>query len=124
MNDRDQPNSDAFQSFAQSPAETPVVMLNLLKFKPGGEASYDAYLTAVEPLLAKVGGDVVYHGNGAENLIGRDDDGWDRVLLIRYPNRKALMEMANSAAYKAIFHLREAAVTASVLLATDPVAAG
>ena len=34
------PNLDQFQALAAAPDEGPVVMLNLLKFKPGGAESY------------------------------------------------------------------------------------
>jgi hypothetical protein len=42
--------------------------LNLLRFKEGGRSSYDEYARAVVPFLAKVGGEVVYAGDGSTAL--------------------------------------------------------
>ena len=99
-------------------------MLNLLKFKPdGGLASYQKYMAAVAPLLAKVGGAARYVGSGAELLIGVDGDDWDLVLVVEYPTRSALLKMATSPEYLEIRHLRDDSLTRSVLLATDPLTA-
>jgi uncharacterized protein (DUF1330 family) len=96
-------------------------MLNLIKLRPdGGAESYAAYMAAVAPLLAKVGGRAHYAGRGAELVIGRDGDDWDLVLVIEYPARKALIDMISSEEYRAVQHLRDDSLTRSVLLATDP----
>ena len=99
----------------------PVVMLNLIKFKPdGGAESYAAYMEAVTPLLAGVGGRAIYVGRGAELVIGRSDENWDLVLVVEYPRRQALLDMTTSPEYLAIQHLRDDSLSRSVLLATDP----
>jgi uncharacterized protein (DUF1330 family) len=99
----------------------PVVMLNLLRFQPeGGRARYDAYLRAAAPHVAKVGGEVVYFGDGGTALIGEAGQGWDAVLLVRYPERRALLAMIASPDYQAITHLRSEALVESLLQATSP----
>lgn len=114
-------NAEAFASMQSRAADGPVTMLNLLKFKPGGDASYRRYAAATGPLLAKVGGHVASLGSGAELVIGRPhEDGWDLVLLVTYPSRGAFLQMIQSEEYKAIVHLRSEALERSVLLATDP----
>lgn len=116
------PNPEQMQAFMARADDGPVVMLNLLKFKPdGGAESYAKYGEAVAPLLAKVGGRARYIGGGTELIIGRQDEDWDMVLLVEYPTRGALIAMASSAEYQAIQHLRDDSLTRSVLLATDPV---
>ncbi len=118
----EQPNPAQMQAFAERAGDGPVVMLNLIRFKAdGGQESYLRYTQAVAPLLAGVGGEVVYMGRGAELVIGTDDNDWDLVLLVRYPTRGHMLKMATSTAYAEIKHLRDDSLIRSVLLATDPV---
>lgn len=117
----ERPNLDELQKLAARGAEGPVCMLNLIRLKPeGGAESYSRYAAAVAPLLAKVGGELVYAGSGAELLIGTADDRWDLVLIVRYPTRQAFVEMTTSEEYRAVMQLREDSLVRSVLLATDP----
>src|ERR1044071_3203797 len=90
----------------------PVTMLNLLRFKPdGGRESYNKYAKAIVPFLERVGGEVVYFGDGATPLVG---DAWDAVLLVRYPSRRAFSEMVADPDYQQITHLRTEALDAAV----------
>ena len=122
MSDSKQPeniNAQALTKLQESAGIGPVVMLNLLRFKPeGGSESYSAYGTAVAPLLEKAGGEIVYAGQPNELVIGRDK--WDLMLLVRYPTRGAFLQMITSAEYLEISNLRDAALDESVLYATDP----
>ncbi len=116
------PNPDQMEAFLARKDDGPVVMLNLLKFKPdGGAESYAQYGAAVAPLLEKTGGRSTYMGAAAELLIGTED--WDMMLIVEYPTRQALLNMITSDEYRAVQHLRDDAIVRSVLLATDPVAA-
>ena len=95
----------------------PVTMLNLLRFKPdGGRESYNKYAKAIVPFLERVGGEVVYFGDGATPLVG---DAWDAVLLVRYPSRRAFSEMVADPDYQQITHLRTEALDAAVLQPTS-----
>ncbi len=117
------PNPEALQAFAARATEGPVVMLNLLKYKPdGGREMYARYGAAVMPILQKIGARIVYAGEAAEHLIGTE--GWDTVLLVEYPTRQDLLDMIFSEAYQAIQHLRDESLERSVLYATDPGAEG
>lgn len=114
-------NADPMRAFVAKANEGPVVMLNLLELKPdGGLALYRQYMAAVAPLLEGIGGKARYLGRCAELLLGAADNDWDLVLMVEYPNRGALLEMLSSPEYREIQHLREEAVTRSVLLATEP----
>lgn len=116
------PNPEAMQALIARAGEGPVVMLNLLKFKPeGGQEKYAQYGAAVAPLLGKAGGTIRYMGNPDELLIG--SEAWDSLLLIEYPTRQAFLDMVTSAEYQAIQHLREESLVRSVLYATNPVVA-
>jgi uncharacterized protein (DUF1330 family) len=113
-------NQEAFGEFAGRAEDGPVVMLNLLRFKPdGGAQRYAEYAAAVAPLLARVGGEVVMAGEAAAALIG--DDSWDLVALARYPTRQAFLDMVSSPEYREIANLRTESLLASELHPMDPV---
>jgi uncharacterized protein (DUF1330 family) len=103
-------NQEGFAAFAARAGEdAPVVMLNLLRFKPdGGEERYAEYGAAVTPLLEKAGARVVFLGESALPLLG--EGRWDSVLLVEYPTGQAFLEMIASAEYQAIGHLRTEAL--------------
>ena len=103
-------NQEGFAAFAaQAGEDSPVVMLNLLRFKPdGGQERYAEYGAAVTPLLEKAGARVVFLGEAALPLLG--DGRWDSVLLVEYPTRQAFLDMITSPDYQAIGHLRTEAL--------------
>jgi uncharacterized protein (DUF1330 family) len=98
----------------------PVVMLNLLRFADGGRARYREYARAAAPFLARVGGEVVYAGDGATALVAETGQRWDALVLVRYPSRAAFAQMVSDPAYRAITHLRTSALSEAVLQATTP----
>jgi uncharacterized protein (DUF1330 family) len=111
------PTGQDLKRFLKEDDGQPVVMLNLLRFKPeGGRESYNKYAHAIVPFLEAVGGEVVYLGDsGGVPLVG---EGWDAVLLVRYPSRRAFSEMVANPDYQAITHLRTEALDAAVLQPT------
>ena len=111
-------NPAGLAELTERAAEGPVVMLNLLRFKPGGEESYAEYGAAVLPLLEKAGGRIVWSGNGGPPVIG--EGRWDLVVLVEYPTRQAFIEMTSSPEFAAASHLRTAALEASELHPLDP----
>jgi len=116
-------NEDQLAALMARQDDGPVVMLNLLAFKAdGGLDKYMEYSAAVAPLLAKVNGRVAFAGSPTELLIG--SEGWDLLALIEYPKRADFLAMVGSPEYQAVAHLREEAITRSVLYAMDPVALG
>ncbi len=113
-------NQDGFAAFSGRAGEgAPVVMLNLLRFKPdGGAERYAEYGDAVAPLLEQVGGRIVWGGSSAEPLLG--EDRWNLVLLVEYPSRQAFLDMIASPEYRAIGHLRTEALELGELHPMDP----
>ncbi|HIE83558.1 MAG TPA: DUF1330 domain-containing protein [Dehalococcoidia bacterium] len=91
------PTAEQAQAFAQLP-DQPVVMVNLLKFSD--EGSYDQYEIDVVDPLAQVGAEIIFSGECQATLIGGTE--WDRVILVRYPNSRALLQMSQSPEYQAI----------------------
>lgn len=111
-----QPSPEQMQAFVALPDDGPIVMLNLLKFKPdGGQAEYAKYSAAVLPMVTKLGGKLLFMGRGHFCLIGTGD--WDAVALVQYPSKRAFIEMTSSAEYQAIHHHRDAGLQGQILYA-------
>lgn len=116
----EQLNPVELQEFIDRADEGPVVMLNLLDFKPdGGAERYGEYAQAVEPMLAGVGGRLLFAGLGCPALIGPTK--WDLVAVVEYPTRQAFLDMIAMAEYQAIAHLRSESLERSELHPLDPV---
>ena len=99
------PTPEQIQAFMQLPAK-PIVMVNLLKFKPdGGREAYAKYGAAVQPILKKLGARMIFSGSTEMCLLGNAD--WDSVALVEYPTPQTLLKMAQSPEYQAIHHFRE-----------------
>jgi hypothetical protein len=93
------PTDQAAAALIARGIDTPVVMLNLLKFRDiadyshapeiapatpiSGADAYRRYEAAIMPLLAASGGSVALSGTGGTWFIGPDTERWDRVLLWR-----------------------------------------
>ena len=118
----EQPNIEQFKELFKNHNEGPVVMLNLLKFKPeGGLTSYGRYAQEVEKFMAEVGAKMIFLSKAGELLIGKET--WDVVMLVQYPSRKAFLKMTSNPEYLKIHKYREAAIERSVLYATDKMSA-
>jgi uncharacterized protein (DUF1330 family) len=113
-------NPPAFEELRRRAGDGPVLMLNLLDFKPGGGAErYAEYGEAVAPLLERAGARIVQAGAGSGALIGPSK--WDLVVLVSYPTRQAFLDMILSPEYLEIAHLRTEALERSELHPLDAV---
>ena len=102
----------------------PVVMLNLLRFAPGGgQASYMSYVSENSAVWQRYGAEVLYAGVGHPALVADPGQQWDAVAIVRYPSRRAFLEMVRDPEYLANEHLRTKALTESVLQPTTPLGA-
>jgi len=95
------PTPEQAQAFMQLP-DQPVVMVNLLKFRDGGAgaADYGEYGRNIQKILSDIGAEIIFSGECKTTFIGGAE--WDRIALVRYPNSRALLQMAQSAEYQAI----------------------
>ena len=95
----------------------PVVMLNLLRFRPGGgRERYDDYRRALAASGVAADLEVLFFGAGGGAALEGED--WDAVALVRYPSRKVFAEMIRSPEYRSIQHLRREALVDAVLQPT------
>ena len=120
------PVREQIKRLAESDEDGPVVMLNLLKFaKATGDAtgktgaeSYDTYGEKMREIMAERGIKLLWRGRADSVVIGDDEaDGWDMVLLVQYPSRKAFLEMGASKEYSKAGEHRTAALVDSRLIA-------
>jgi uncharacterized protein (DUF1330 family) len=115
------------EAFVRSlPDNGPVVMVNLLRFKEksadgdgSGWNAYQRYSKAISPLLRGVGGTILWAGNAEGAAYGDlNAKQWHFVVLVRYPSRKAFLDMVTSPEYARANVHRENAVDDHVILAT------
>lgn len=126
------PSREQMRAFAETmPADTPIVMLNLLRFStqanyPSGTdeapcSGREAYARYSRTALAKVrgvGGEVQWLGTAHIALIAPSDENWDQVLLVRYPSSAAFLAMLADPEYQAATVHRSAALADSRLIGT------
>lgn len=112
----------------KQPADQPVVMVNILKFKESVEGSglsgaemYARYSKNVMPLLKVVGGRIIWSGSVNHTVIGDSGDRPDMVAIVEYPSPAKFLEMATSDAYRAIAQDREEALIYGGLLASTTI---
>lgn len=113
------------------PEGSPVVMLNLLRFRavaqyPDGTApcsgseAYERYSRMARTALAKAGASLVFMGRPARSLIGPADERWDLMFLIHYPSVEAFRSMVSAPEYLAALKHRTAALENSRLTPITP----
>ncbi|HLS76772.1 MAG TPA: DUF1330 domain-containing protein [Nocardia sp.] len=97
----------------------PVVMLNLLRFAPGGRELYARYADAVRQTFApRYGAEVLYAGDGSSALVAEQGQAWDAVILVRYPSRQVFCDMVADPEYQKVTAWRTQALEEAVLQPT------
>jgi uncharacterized protein (DUF1330 family) len=121
MSNSVEPTAEQFAALAARPADAPVVMVNLLKFKtPGGLDSYLRYGQEVAPHLQRVGATVRYAGRAPAFVIGDGErPWWDAVLIVEYPTPQAFIEMVSTPEYAKVHEHRAAGLDRGDLIATS-----
>lgn len=110
------PSSEQIAAIAAMELEGPLVMLNMLKFKPdGGAEEYARYGVAATPFLEKSGATIRYLGDVAATFIGGDD--WDEIILVEYPSKQAFLQMSGDPDYPS--EIRAGALADSRLYCTQ-----
>jgi len=112
------PTKEQIQALLADPAPGPVVMLNLLRFKPGGEAAYRRYATEMRKIVEGRGGRFVWTGRVTAQVVGSGGEGFEVVGLVEYPSRKVFVEVATSKEVAAIGVHRTEGLEGQWLLAT------
>ena len=117
--------NDAVATLLAEDPGGPVVMLNLLRFRPGGgRESYQRYVDSLGEVFARHGVEITYLGEGGRALVAPEGQAWDMVVLVRYPSRQHFAAMARDPEYREHAHLRSDALVDAVLQPTVPLVQG
>ena len=123
------PSPEQIQTLLAGPVDGPIVMLNLLRFKPTGDAPDDdvsgeeAYRRYARPMIEFVtskGGRVVFSGRVASQVVGTGGEGFHMVALVEYPSRAAFLQIANDPHVQEIGAHRAAGLEGQWLIAATP----
>lgn len=105
------PNEQQIKEFTEGDIDTPIYMVNLLKFKEkaeyedkrntdlSGEEAYAIYGMEVIEHLKKVGGKTIFSGVISRLMLGEVEELWDWIAIARYPSRKAMLKMITDPSY-------------------------
>ena len=105
------PNEEQMKGFLQGDDDTPIYMVNLLRFKEKAEyedgretnltgaEAYAIYGSEVQAHLAKVGGKGIFGGQVSRLMLGEVEDLWDVVAIAMYPSKKAMLAMITDPDY-------------------------
>ena len=105
------PNQEQMAGFLEGDVDSPIEMVNLLKFKDKAEyddgkdtdlsgwEAYAIYAKEVVEHLNKVGGEQVFFGRVERLMLGEVEELWDMVAIARYPSRKAMLQMISDPDY-------------------------
>ena len=113
-----EPTGEQIKALVEKASDGPIVMLNLLKFKPdGGRETYDKYGQGFNEVMKDVDVKVHYLGDCLMPVIG--EEAWDMVLLVEYPSKESFLEMAANPEYRKHAENRRAALLDSRLYLTQ-----
>ena len=124
------PNEEQMAGFLEGDIDTPIKMVNLLKFKDkadykdgrqtslSGKEAYQIYADEVQGHLEKVGGKSIFLGEVERLMLGEVEDLWDWVAIAEYPSRKAMLEMVMDSEYQKSEEHRSAGLAGQMNIAT------
>ena len=110
------PTREQFEKVMTMDYTGPILMINLLKFKPdGGAESYLQYIEAGAETFKKVGVKAVLQANITMAVIGEEE--WDEIIVAEYPSIAAFIEMNRDKDYQqAVRHRTEALLDSRLYL--------
>lgn len=133
------PSRENFNAFKALPRDTPIEMLNLVRYRdralyPEGHShagrnltgaeAYAEYGRTSEPIFSRVGGRTIWRGKMEAMLTGPGSEQWDAAFIARYPHAGAFLAMITDAEYKLAVVHRQAAVLTSRLIRFASLPAG
>lgn len=119
------PTPEQFKTLVESEDDSPIVMVNLIRFKDeatgidegrSGAEAYATYGQNIAPYLAEVGGEVLIATESVDSIIGPEEPEWDATILVRYPSRKAFIQMITNPGYQKEHEHRAAGVEEARLI--------
>ena len=105
------------------PKDTPLVMLNILKFKAQtstnetGQEVYARYFKNASPFVEKSGGKLIWKGQVHNTVIGNSENQPHIVFLVEYPSVSHFFAMVSNPEYQKIAGDRSIALEYGSLIA-------
>ena len=124
------PNETQMKEFMEGDADSPIHMVNLLKFKEkaeyedgretnlSGAEAYAIYGQEVQGHLKKVEGSGVFTGQVSRLMLGEVDELWDMIAVVTYPSRKAMLAMITDPDYQESAKHRQAGLAGQLNIET------
>jgi uncharacterized protein (DUF1330 family) len=120
------PTTAQIEQLLAGPADQPVVMLNLLRFKPqadgpdaglSGTEAYRRYADAMQPFVESKGGRILWVGRVDTQVIGTGGEEFHAIALVEYPSRQAFVAIATDPHVQEIGKHRAAGLESQWLIA-------
>src|ERR1043166_2309088 len=120
------PTPEQIQHLLAGPPDRPVVMVNLLRFKPradapddgvSGEQAYRRYAAPMQAFVESKGGRFLWVGRLDSQVIGTGGEGFHVIALGEYPSRQAFLAIATDPHVQEIGLHRVAGLESQWLLA-------
>lgn len=73
------------------PADEPVYIAELLRFRDEDRTTYDEYVAAATPAMTEMGAQLVWRGSLDQMLMGAADPEFDEFVVVAYPSRAAYL---------------------------------
>lgn len=121
------PTPEQLETLRTYPKHTPVVMLNILRFKgqtetgETGQEAYARYLRNAAPLVARSGAKLVWQGKVHTSLIGNLEKQPHLAFLVEYPSVDHFFQMISDPDYQKIATDRSLALEYGGLMACQTV---
>ena len=124
------PSEEQMKGFVEGDIDSPISMLNLLKFKDQaeyedgrttdltGREAYQIYALAVAKLVENTGGKVLFGAEVSRLMLGEVEELWDTVAIAQYPSRRKMLEMMMSPEYAEISVHRSAGLKGQLNIET------
>jgi uncharacterized protein (DUF1330 family) len=120
------PKPEQIQELLKGPADQPVVMVNLLRFKAEadgehegktGQQAYMRYAEQMRGFVESHGGRFIWSGSVDSVVIGDGEPDFHVVALVEYPSRQKFIEIASSEQVREIGTHRSAGLESQWLIA-------
>ena len=120
MSDHTSFSREAFAALRADDRPGPVQMLNLIRLNGealypdgphgGGREAFANYGRISAPVLARLGGRILWRGGFEQMLIGPEGERWDICFIAEYPSVEAFAALFRDPVYREAMMHRQAAV--------------
>ena len=118
------PSEDQMTRLKGYPKDTPLVMINILKFKArtdngneSGKEAYARYFRNAKPFVAQSNAKLIWKGAVAATVIGDSEKEPDMIFMVEYPSVDHFIKMVSNPEYQKIANDRNIALEYGGLIA-------